>query len=90
MIAFFCIIDSWFVKGPGIGLLWRVQIIRRTSGRLFQTRQITLQENRRGNAVDNPLSLPAADIRRNQQIFRRTGRHPLIPGNDRNRERRLQ
>jgi len=66
MIAFFCIIDSGFVKDPGIGLHGCVQIVRLAGGRLFQTRQITLQENRRGNTVDDPLPLPAADVSRNQ------------------------
>ena len=49
-----------------------------------------MQQNRRGNAIDDALPFPTADIRRDQQILRGTGRHPFIPGDDRNRQRRLK
>lgn len=83
MIAFFCIIDSGFVKGPGINFHGSDQIVRLTSSRLLQTRQITLEENRRRNTVDNSFPLPATDVGRDQEVFRRARRHPFIPGDHR-------
>lgn len=58
--------------------------------RLLQTREVTLEENRGGNPIDDAFPFPAPDIGGDQQIFRRTGRHPFIPGHHRNRQRRFE
>ncbi len=69
--------------GIGYGLL----LARR---RLLQTREVTLEENRRGDPINDAFPFPAADIGGNQQILRRTGRHPFIPGHHRDRQGRFQ
>jgi len=54
--------------------------------RRFTARQVALKQNRGGHAIDGSLAFFAADIGGDQQIFRRFGRHPLIPQHERNRQ----
>lgn len=58
--------------------------------RLLQTRKVTLKQNRRGNPIDDTFPFPAPDVGGDQQILRRTGRHPFIPGHHGNRQGRFE
>jgi hypothetical protein len=49
-----------------------------------------LEQNRGSDPVDGALSLFSADVGGNEQLFRRLGRHSLIPGHDRDGEDFLQ
>lgn len=58
--------------------------------RLLQTREVTLEQNGCGDPIDNAFPLPTSDIGGNQEILRRTGRHPFVPGHHRNRQGRFE
>lgn len=53
----------------------------RCCGRL--RRQIALQQNGRSDPVDRAFAFLPADIRGDEQIFRRFRRHPFVPEDDR-------
>jgi hypothetical protein len=50
--------------------------------RRFKARQITLEQNRSGDAIHHTLPLFPADIGRDQEVFRRLRRQPFVPQNN--------
>ena len=48
--------------------------------------EIALQKNCRGDTIDNSFSLFSTDIGGDQELFRRSSRHPLVPHDDGNRQ----
>jgi len=60
------------------------------SRRWFKTRQVTLEQNRCSDAIDDALSFLPAHVGSDQQIFRCLRRHPLIPQDERNGQPLLQ
>jgi hypothetical protein len=74
-----------------MGRFYRVRIrmfihpgLRLPLRRRFEACQITLEQNRRGNAIDHTLSLLPADIGRDQKVLGRFRRQPFVPQNDGN------
>jgi hypothetical protein len=59
-------IDSWFVKSPGIVVLRIAQGLLLCGRRLLQTREVTLEQNRGGDPIDDAFPFPAPDIGGNQ------------------------
>lgn len=49
-----------------------------------------MKENRGSDAIDGSLALFTADIGRDQEVFRRFRRHPLVPQHERNRQTLFQ
>ncbi len=52
--------------------------------------KVTSQENRRGNTIDDAFAFLPTDIGGDQQVFRRFGRHPFVPLDDRHGQTRFQ
>lgn len=83
-------------------MLYRLDLIRRIFGprvrisihgrrlRLGEAFQVTLQQNRRRNPIDRSFPLFTTHVRGDQQVFRRFGRHSLVPGHDRHGQRGFQ
>ncbi len=58
--------------------------------RSIQAGQVTLQQNRRRDPIDCSLTFLPADVRRDQEILRGLGRHPLVPVHDGDGQLRCQ
>ena len=83
-------LDSWFVKRPGIVVLELAQGLFLAGRRLLQARKVTLEQNGGGDSIDDAFPLPSPDISGDQQVFRRAGRHPFVPGHYGNRQGRFE
>ena len=53
-------------------------------------RQVTLEQDGGGDAVYRALAFFPADVSGDQQIFRRLGRHPFVPQDERDRQTGFQ
>lgn len=69
--------------GPGI----RPGLTRR---RRFETCQVTLEQQRGGHPIHRAFPFLPAHVGGNQKILRRLCRHPLVPEDERHRQRLLQ
>ena len=70
--------------------IFQTHMLSRRAGLICPALEITLEKNRRGNAINDTFSLLPADVGGDQQIFGGSRRHPLVPRHDRNGEHRFK
>ena len=70
--------------------IFQTHVLSCRAGLICPALEITLEKNRRGNAINDTFPLLPADVGGDQQIFGGSRRHPFVPRHDRNGEHRFK